>query len=207
MSERKRAIFFHLVLPVTVELLLIGAYFSGIDSLQNIVSPKIPWLHPDSQRELGLLENLQNLCLLAAFGVACWGGYCTRDKVARAAWGGAALAFAFLLGEEMDYGTHYYDYFLGITRRPDAVPRSLHNVADTTDLFKRVMDIAMALWFVVVPLCFARSKCPLLQYLVPSRYFILTMIAMVALSKFAHALRGAGFGAGGTINKNISVTL
>ena len=60
-----RKIVVYLIVPMVVELALIGAYFSFIPWLQQIVSPYSPRIHIDSAREFGLLENLQNACLIA----------------------------------------------------------------------------------------------------------------------------------------------
>jgi len=68
-----KKIVIYVAVPVGVSLVLIAAYFSGVDWLQQIVSPRMPRMHPNAGREFGLLENLQNMCLLVMVGTAAWG--------------------------------------------------------------------------------------------------------------------------------------
>jgi len=192
------------VIPVSLSLALIAAYFSGIDWLQQLVSPKIPNMLPDSRREFGLLENLQNAFLMATLITAAIGVKRKPLKAEKVAMALLAAGFLFLLLEEIDYGLHYYELIRGVPWYEAAKTRNIHNVAETTDVMKRTCDVFLALWFVVVPLAFAESRRPLLRYLAPDRFFIITIVAMVLLSTLAHGLKDAGFGGQGTISKNLS---
>jgi len=69
---------------------------------------------------------------------------------------------------------------------------------------KHGVDAGIIVMFVLFPLFCADSTRPLVRYLVPDRFSILTAISMVAVSKLAHALKDAGIGGRGTISKNIS---
>ena len=200
--SRKLAIY--LVVPTVVGLALILAYFSGVSWLQALVSPRIVGMHPNSSREFGLLENLQNLCVLAILIVAAWAVKRKTLRIEKAAFAGLVVFSLLVLLEEIDYGLHYYEYWKGITFFQAAQTRNLHNMGDLNKLLKNVMDTVMVLLFVIAPLACANSRRPLLRYLTPDRYAILTVVAMFALSRFAHYLRDIGAGTPGTINKNIS---
>jgi len=199
-----RKLVIYLVVPGAISLALIMAYFSGVSWLQHLVSPRIVGMHPDSSREFGLLENLQNLYLLGIVVVAAWGVKRKALRLEKAAFAALALFSVLVFLEEIDYGLHYYEYWKGISFFEAAQTRNLHNIGDADKLIKRLVDVLLVLLFVVAPLAFAKSRRPLYRYLTPDRYAILTMAAMFALSRLAHYLRDAGVGAPGTINKNIS---
>jgi len=204
-NRRAKLVVYGLV-PVATGLALIGGYFSGIPVLQQIVSPRIGWLHPDSGRELGLLENLQNLCLIVMAGVFFRGFRRKSLPLERAAFGFLTLVAVFVLLEEIDYGTHFYDAIFrrsgeALVARP---PRNLHNGGDATKIIKNLVDAGMVLLFFVFPLLRSKLRRPLFRYLTPDPYAILTLAAMLGLKWLAHGLQDAGFGVTGGIGKNIS---
>lgn len=198
-SERMPAkkLVIYVVVPAALTLPLIAAYFSGIDWLQQLVAPRF-------NRELGLLENLQNAFLLAIIVMTAYGIRRKPFRAEKAVMIILMLGTVFVLLEEIDYGKHYYDYMIGRPWYADTGFRNIHNMGDTTDVLKRFADIGMVLFFVVLPLAFAKSRNDLLRYITPDRFFILTMITMFAISKLAHFLADAGVGTTGPIRKNIS---
>jgi hypothetical protein len=194
----------YIVIPASLSIMLMGAYFSGVDLLQSIVSPSIKWMNPDSSREFGLLENLQNACVLVIFFSAF---YAIRHKEylrERLFWAIILLSSALLFLEETDYGLHIYELVNKVPWSDSREVRNLHNLGDTTDILKRMSDLGLGIWFVLFPLVFARSQHPVLRYICPDRFAIITTIVMVLLSLVAHEFQDRGFGAGGTIRKNIS---
>ena len=203
-SATMRKLVIYLVVPAAVSLALILAYFSGASWLQSLVSPRIAGMHPDSSREFGLLENLQNLYLLGIVVVAACAVKLKTLRIEKAAFAALVLFSLFVFLEEIDYGLHYYEYWNGITFFQAAQTRNLHNIGDANKVLKTLVDATMVLLFVIAPLAFAKTRRPLLRYLTPDRYAILTMVAMFILSRFAHYLRDIGAGTPGTINKNIS---
>lgn len=199
---KKVLIFF--VVPLGLSSILMGMYFSGNEGLQQVISPRIPPMNPASMRELGLLENLQNLLLLIMIVTAVV-GYRKQTEVLQKGVMVFVASFAvFILLEEIDYGLHYYEYAKKIPWKDSATRRNLHNVGDTTQIVKQTVDVGMAILFVVVPLAFAKSKNSLLRFFSPDRYSILTIIVMVLVRTIAHELRDRGFGTQGTIDKNLS---
>ena len=202
MNPRKIVIYF--AVPFGVTLTLIAMYFSGVETLQRIVSPRIISMNPNAGREFGLLENLQNIILLAMVIIAFLASRRKEASIER--WGFRLLVpFAiFVFLEEIDYGLHYYEYLNDISWKETRGTFNLHNEGDTTQKIKAVLDSGMVVFFVLLPLVAIKVDHPLLRYITPDRYAILTMIAMLALRTIAHTLRDQGFGLGGTINKNLS---
>jgi hypothetical protein len=201
----KKKLAIYLFVPSVMSLALIGAYFSGVHWLQQIVCPRFDKvLYVNSAREFGLLENLQNVFLIAITVIAGLGVRRKKRTIEKAALILLALFTIFVFLEEIDYGLHYVELAKGVKPLEQAEVRNVHNRGDINKFMKKGSNIGLALFFVVMPLAFAKSRVPLLRYLAADRYAILTMVAMMLLSALAHALQDRGFGAGGSIGKNIS---
>lgn len=204
MPFRKILVFF--LIPVIISLAIMAMHFSGIDRLMQIVVPDIPWMNSDSVRELGLLENIQNIYLLAMIATAIYGIKIKPMKWERLLMAFLALGAIFVFLEEIDYGLHYYDYLMKIgpsSAGAGAEIRNIHNIGEVTDFLKFIMNAGIALLFVIAPLTLAKSSNSLIRYITPGRWFILTVVSMFLLSRLAHALNRAGFGSG-TLDNNIS---
>jgi hypothetical protein len=202
---RTRNFIVFLFVPVGVSVLLNAMYFSGILVLQRIVVPNLPPLPIQDWREFGLLENLQHLLLLTVAIMAAVGVYRKRWSLERVAFAGLVLAAIFMLLEETDYGTIYYEFLTSshdypwftprsawspelVTQIPVEMSFSLHNQLDLTDLFKKVSDILLVLIFGILPLVALRVKNVWLQYLAPNRWAIATLIAIYLLREMTHGL-------------------
>ncbi|MFP6595910.1 MAG: hypothetical protein VCC01_00510, partial [Candidatus Hydrogenedentota bacterium] len=61
------------IIPIGSALVMVLMYFSGVELLRNIIAPYIPNIYPNSTREFGLLENLQNATLIAVLVIAVSG--------------------------------------------------------------------------------------------------------------------------------------
>ncbi len=204
MNRSKTVIY--LVIPVVLSLLLLGMYFSRNLVLQRIVSPKLPPLSPDSWREFGLLENLQNLLLLLMLGAACAGIYRKKWVLEKVFWAVALLGILFVFLEEIDYGRHIwvylnstddYQWFLPMKDWPpaliaaidlDQAPLNIHNYPGLDKVLKKTGDLFIVVLFVVLPLVALRVRKPWLRYIAPDKYAILTVAAMVILRFITHAL-------------------
>lgn len=202
MKAKKFIVF--VAVPVGVSLALIAAYFSGIHWLQQVVSPRMPQLHRTAGRECGLLENLQNLCLLVMIGVCITAVRRKQLWAEKVAFALIAVFAIFIALEEIDYGLHCYERLKTVPSSEAAEVRNLHNLADVDKTIKKCADAGIVLLFVLLPLFGAKSKRPLVRYVTPDRFSILTVTAMVAVSKLAHALENAGFDSQRTISRNIS---
>jgi len=169
----------YVVIPVLLEIALILGYFFGPSWLRQIISP-------DINREYGLLENLQVVLLLIAIiflGRAIPRTKASAERIILALF---LVVGIFIVLEEIDYGLPFYRLMVG--RPQDAGYINIHNMGNNTSLIKHVSDIGMILLFVIAPCFMKKSRKPLIRYLRPSCYFILSMILMFFLSKFAHYL-------------------
>lgn len=189
--------------PAVVSLALIGAYFSGVPALQQVVSPNFDLPNPDAAREFGLLENLQNVYLLLIVAIAALAAK-RRVGLGRLFFVGIALSTAFVFLEEIDYGLHYYEIMTGASSYDPEQVRNIHNIGDTNRYIKRVADILLVLCFGLLPLVLRKNANPLVRSVLPSPYCLLTLLVMLAMRSLAHGLQDLGVGNPGSIEKNLS---
>ncbi len=196
----------YLFIPLAVTGVLIAMYFSGNVVLQRLVSPKLPPMSPDTWREFGILENIQNLLLLAIIGTACFGVSLKTRMVERAGFAALVCFASFVFLEEIDYGVHFgtyarteegFHWFLPMSEWPPelatqidvfSIPFNLHNIGGVNKLFKKTVDAAIILLFVLAPFIAPRLKNRWARYLAPDKYVVFTVIVMVVLREVAHAL-------------------
>ena len=101
LDSAKLIIFFGL--PMAVMSVLIAMCFSGVRILETIVvMPYLESIAAASRRELGLLENLQNVLILAALIVAVRAAWKTKVRGARFFFGVFAAGRLFMLLEDID---------------------------------------------------------------------------------------------------------
>ena len=189
------------IVPTLLGLLMVLAYFSKIPWLQSIISPSIDNITPGASREFGLLENTQNLCLLIIFMTALISVIKTRPKDQKVVWTLISLFSAWVFLEEIDYGWHFREFFLG--RRPQGFI-NVHNIGRTDVIIKDNLTIAMGLWFVVLPLIVRKSKTALVKYVLPDLYSIFTIFLAVPVLLLAASLEEISGGGTGTLTGNIS---
>jgi len=197
-------LFIYFFLPLALSLLCVGFYFSGIPTLQWIIAPDIAGVHPNSKREFGLLENLQNLTILLVILFSVRGLFLKHSRIEQAALVLLALMSTLVFLEEIDYGLHFWEYARGIPPDLAQEVRNFHNVGDRTSQIKRFVDLVMVLFFVLFPLLGRRSTKPFIQYLRPSPYIILTLIVGAITRGIAHTLSDQGRAEGGMLDHNIS---
>ena len=176
--------------------LLIGLYFSGVHSLQQIVAPTISGLSPNSWREFGLLEMLQNICLLSVIGILSLAAYNKKGTVDGLLFFLGVLAFVFLFLEEIDYGIHFYELFVG--EDSGVTVRNWHNQEtdgeQNVKSFKKLIDGVMFLVFIVLPLVKNKIPIPFIRNIAPSRWFIAGFAAIILGAQIAHLLDDHGMG-------------
>ena len=202
MNRRKVLIYF--AAPLALVLPMVFMYFSGVDTLQRIISPRIEGLYGNSNRELGLLESAQNVVLLVVIALMIRGIFIHRTWWIRAGSAAAFCVVSFLFLEEIDDGLHYKEYFTGGAAEDAAEVRNWHNVGDRTNRMKQILDVSVVFWFLVVPFAAQGSAYPIVRAGVPDKYAALTLVAMVITRSLAHGLQDAGFGDPGTMDSNLS---
>ncbi|MGQ0613458.1 MAG: hypothetical protein ACT4PV_06970 [Planctomycetaceae bacterium] len=169
--------------PFILGRALLAMYYGGGDGPREIVSPKPGGVRFDSQRELGLLENLQNLLLASAtatFGHAAWR---FRSRVCAL----AALPALLTLLEEVDYGAHW----LG------GGGVSLHNREGMLRPFQTAFRWGALAFFGLFPIVARR-----LRPWAPERGAALGMLVALGIDWIACRCRARGLAEGGTLRGN-----
>lgn len=190
----------YIAVPFVLSAVLQGMYFSGNLVLQRLVCPKLPPLNPDSYREFGLLENAQNLLLLAMLGIVIVGFFRSSHPRLRLAYGLLALFTAFVFLEEIDYGTHFYAFatspamvgwfepatspsFQAMLAQTDftSEPFNIHNHGDLTDIIKAVVGVIILGLFVFAPFYEKRIRHPWVRYFLADRFALGTVLVMLVM--------------------------
>lgn len=194
---KKKVILFVLI-PVTFNLFFFGLYFSGVDWLQQLVAPRMTDAIPvSSWREFGVVEQLQNIFLLyivIVFLVAAVKRKCIIEKVVFAA-GFFLMLFLFL--EEIDYGLHFWHYFID---SPSEVSRfNWHNQHTFSNhengrYLRKLGDLVIVCWFLLLPLLSYRFNFQRVKSVIPSPWFIATLIVSFLCTSLAHYLDDQGMG-------------
>ncbi len=197
-----RKLLIYLIIPALISLIFVWGYFFGDLRIQELVAPRL-------NREYGLLENLQNLVLLAVIAIAAYGIIRKQLRFERVILFCVLFGGIFLFMEEIDYGRHHYRYLIGdpIDNRikdveDDNSDWNLHNLGNINQLFKRTLDMGMIAFFIIFPLVTWKSTNRLIRYIRPDPWFILTMVTMIAVSRYAKALNRAGLGMDGALQGN-----
>jgi hypothetical protein len=192
------------VIPGFVGSALIIMYYSGIKLFQEIVAPTIYNFSAGSWREFGLLENLQNLFLIAIIGMAIFGLKSKLYRLEKLVMAALAFLACFILMEETDYGLHFYEYFVVGYQKHSTKPTNIHNIGEINDILKQLCYIFLILFFFFGPLILPKINKPFIRYILPNRWFVLTLTVMFFLSRLAHYLDDADFNPQGNLSKNIS---
>ena len=195
MKINNKQIYYFFIIPLFINLILLGFYFSGIKFLQQIIAPTISFLHFYSWREFGLLEQLQNIYLISIFVLFLYSCITRQDKKEKIFFFVLACLFLFLFLEEIDYGLHIYEFITG--QYSGLEIRNWHNQKngkhDNVHFLKLLVDIITILWFVVLPLLADKIKIPIIKCMIPSRYFVAGFILTFLLSRLTHFLNDQGF--------------
>lgn len=179
-EERKRLLLY-VVAPLLGVGLCVAMYFSGVDWLAGIVSPRL-------NRELGLLEHLQNATLLGLFWLSWRTARFEPTRRAAMLWRGLAAFVLLVLLEELDYGNHYIAIARGSWN--SGAPVNLHNQGSLNEVLKGIANVGMGLWLGILPL-FASRLPARFQPWIASRWSLGTLLVGVALRETAHALHGS----------------
>ncbi|MEH6442508.1 MAG: hypothetical protein V7784_01300 [Oceanospirillaceae bacterium] len=203
-TTKVKNIYLFIIIPVILNLLLMGFYFSGIDVLQQIISPNNGFL----TREAGLLEQLQNIYLLSIFAMFFYFSVKRTDTHEKLFFFTLSLLFLFLFLEEIDYGISLYEFFTG--EHTNGSARNWHNESADGDrqnvhYFKQLIDLANFLWFIILPLFAAKITTPIIKCLIPNRFFIIGFLLTIIYSRIAHGLNNPDSGVvDGSLDGNIS---
>lgn len=197
MNSTLRRHFFYWMLPTAVVLCLVAMYFSGNDLLQEIVFPTY-------NRELGLNENMQALLILGVLFVAIQGYRQADHPLPRLGFVLVLVAGSFQLLEEINYGMHFLNA-INPARFGRTLPwGNVHNQPGVSTGIKNVSDLVLALYFFIFPLAVRQGAPAWLRYIAPPRFIVLSVLAMVITSKFAHFLNDSGILADNRMSSSMS---
>jgi hypothetical protein len=160
-------------------------YYFNLFGLEEVIAPRI-------NREFGVIENIQLLLLVLIFLFALKGVRAREEKIERYGFVAIALITLFVFLEEIDYGLHYYDYFMGNDEMTKVVVfdkevRNIHNNGPMQNIFKLVAYGVIIIFFVIFPLIpqSIKTKFPLLNFLSPSKYIVITAVCLLLLNQLA----------------------
>ena len=157
--------FTRLVLYGAVPLLLVGGMVIAYNS------PAREWVAPDSGKEFGLLENVQNLLLIAIAAVAVAGLKRKKLRWERAGLAILLVGTLFMLLEETDYGFQYFS----------DEPVNIHETGAIEATLEHTARFGGLIFFGGFAILFAKSRNAVLRYLAPDRFAVLTILLVTAL--------------------------
>lgn len=195
-TSTARQHFWYWGLPTLVVASLMAIYFTGVPWLQSIVAPHI-------NRELGVLESLQHLTLLALVILNVQRARAQSEPLPRAMWWGISVVTLFILLEELDYGQHYIEFLRGLPPEQRSKLRSIHDGANT-QRFKALSDTLEIVFFCIFAVLGERSSNAWARYFAPAKLSIGIVVAGFLLARLGHVLDNAGFGAGGALYDGIA---
>lgn len=207
----KKELTLFILIPLTFNLLFFALYFSGIDSLQQIVGPRIPGILPMSWREFGIVELLQNVFLVAIVALFMRALVIRKAPAEKIFFLTGTIVMLFLLLEEIDYGLHFYHYF---SDQPIEIARfNWHNEHTFSDnengkYLRRISDFGSVFWFTLMPLISIKVNFRRIHSIIPSLWFIPALIVSALCSSLGHFLEDRGMsiinGTIGVLEGNIS---
>lgn len=163
------------IIPLLILIPLLIMYFSGVRWEQELVCPSVDW-------ELGIVENIQILLLLMILTVNFIAIFRKKHKIEKVIFSFLTLFTLFVLLEEIDYGAHFLRYFKG---HSDTIfvevtgKTNVHNLGNNAKLFKRSIYPFMLILFIITPIFAHKFKNPIVRYLIPSKWFVVTAIITV----------------------------
>jgi len=163
------------ILPLLVLTPLIVCYFSDIVWARELVCPSV-------NPELGIVENIQLVLLLMIFIICVIAVRKKKNRIEKVIFVFLSVFSLFVFFEEIDYGRHWVLYFKGheyTLFRDLTGQRNIHNLGNNAKLFKRSVYPFMGLIFVLAPFVIHKIKNPILRYLTPSKWFVITAIITV----------------------------
>jgi len=198
--------FIYWILPFTAVLLCILIYFFNWLGATEVISPSF-------NREFGLLESLQVLILVIIFYIAIKAAINKPNKLEKYLFAFIAVLSIFFLFEEIDYGLHYYDLLTGKEGEQKAFIiggeekiRNIHSTGKNTSILKMLSYIIIGLVMIILPLLPARikQKNSFIAYISPSRYIVLTAIALVIINQIAFYIYKKKIHINRSLDSNIS---
>lgn len=161
------------IIPFLILIPLLVMYFSGVKWAQELVCPSVNW-------ELGIVENLQILLLILIICVMAI--FRKKNRIKKIIFSLLSIFALFVLLEEIDYGAHFLRYFKGhsdtffVNMTGDV---NIHNLGNNARIFKRSIYPLMLVLFIITPLYVHKFENPVIKYLIPNKWFVVTAIITI----------------------------
>jgi hypothetical protein len=166
--DTKGSRFYYWTLPIIVMVPQIIMYFSGVRWMVEIVCPSI-------NREFGTIENLQLVTILFMAVVSFYGVLRKTATIEKIGFALLTIFSLLVLGEEMDWGAHFVEYYTGEKSTffsKFVGETNIHNQEGNAKWFKRPVYPIMILLFMIFPFFREKLKHPFLQYITPKKLII-----------------------------------
>lgn len=177
--------FYYWIFPLVTVSILVLFNYSGIEFLQELISPKI-------NREFGLVENLQLLTILIIIGITIKGIKRNKHWLENLGFGLLTAFFLFSLLEEMDYGLHYYEYFFEDGIENKKIVRNFHNQGENNFYVRQVIIFTMIIVFVILPLVKVKIKQAYIRHFCADKKIIYSFLVYLFISQMARRLPELG---------------
>lgn len=164
--------------PLIVSVLLVLMNYSGIQIFTELISPNV-------NREFGLLENLQLLLIAATFVYVIKAIRLKDYWFEKIIYAALSLFFLVLFLEEIDYGIHYYEYFIKGVDEDKSIVRNFHNQGDNNFYLRQASYLVMVLLFVLLPLLRSKIKNRLIHHVAASPLIIYSFIVYLFIGQLS----------------------
>ena len=172
--------FWYWIFPYLLLIILMIFYFLGTPFLVELVVP-------GSNREYGLLENIQLVLILGVIILSFYVVFTNHALLQKLGFGLLALLAIFIFLEEIDYGDHFIKYFADGDQRSFYFERfgevNVHNQeGDILVYMRRTPYVIIVILFTIFPFINKKYFHPILSYLIPKP----RMALMIVLFLFAY---------------------
>ncbi len=169
--------FWYWIFPYSLLVILIIFYFLGTPFLVELVVPK-------SDREYGLLENIQLVLILGIIIMSFYVVFTDHALLQKLGFVLLGLLAIFILLEEMDYGDHFIKYFTDGEKRSIYFVKfgevNVHNQeGDIPTYMRRTPYVIIFMLFTIFPFVNKKYFHPIFSYLIPKPRMALMIILLV----------------------------
>ena len=182
--------FWYWIFPVVLLSVLMAFFFSGVPALVEMVNPKM--VHPEMNKEWGLLENIQLVVVAVILGVSVYASIEKKPILQKVGFGLISVFALFVFLEEIDYGSHLVEYITGTGKSQLARLTgvyNLHNYAPSTaKIFKRSVYVLMLLLFIFAPFLRNSFQNRIITYLIPHPKIVIVALLTIVCEVLARVL-------------------
>ncbi len=169
--------FWYWIFPYLLLIILMIFYFLGTPFLVELVVP-------NSNREYGLLENIQLVLILGIIIMSFYVVFTDYALLQKLGFVLLGLLAIFIFLEEMDYGDHFIKYFTDGEKRSIFFEKygkvNVHNrEGDRLTYMRRTPYVIIFLLFTIFPFVNKKYFHPIFTYLIPKPRMALMIILFV----------------------------